>query len=154
MEINQISEITFVPNIADFSSARQEHFLTVLSGGNNNGKSLALKWLKLERGKTAYMIGTNRFYHVYHFNSSVRDPNQIEQYENQFQNNFLQENYNYEQNFIDLNQIIANLKNHRREELLYAFRGQDAPPQDSMPESSSLSDQEAVLCAADSGIGQ
>ena len=117
MEINQISEITFVPNIADFSSARQEHFLTVLSGGNNNGKSLALKWLKLERGKTAYMIGTNRFYHVYHFNSSVPDPNQIEQYEEQFQNNFLQEYYNIEQNFIDLNQIIANLKNNRREEL-------------------------------------
>ena len=38
--------------------------------------------------------------------------------------------------------------------ITYAFRGQDAPSQDSMPESSSLSDQEAVLCAADSGIGR
>ena len=37
---------------------------------------------------------------------------------------------------------------------MYAFRGQDAPSQDSIPESSSLSDQQAVLCAADSGIGQ
>jgi hypothetical protein len=37
----------------------------------------------------------------------------------------------------------------------YAFRGQVAPSQeDSIPESSSLSDQQAVLCAADSGIGQ
>ena len=35
----------------------------------------------------------------------------------------------------------------------YVFRGQDAPSQDSIPESSSLSDQQAVLCAADSGPG-
>jgi len=36
----------------------------------------------------------------------------------------------------------------------YAFRGQDAASQDSMPKSTSLSDQQAVLCIADSGIGQ
>jgi hypothetical protein len=36
----------------------------------------------------------------------------------------------------------------------YAFRGQDVPSQASMPESSSLSDQEAVLWAADLGIAQ
>ena len=33
-------------------------------------------------------------------------------------------------------------------------QGSGRPPRDCMPDSSSLSDQEAVLCAADSGIGQ
>jgi hypothetical protein len=45
-------------------------------------------------------------------------------------------------------------KKQRMHEKPYAFRSRDSPSQDSMSESSSLSDQEAVLCAADSGIGQ
>jgi hypothetical protein len=36
----------------------------------------------------------------------------------------------------------------------YAFRGRDAPAQDCTPDGPTLSDQEAVICAADSGIGQ
>lgn len=111
------TDLIFNPALGEFLKSREENFLTVLSGGNNNGKSLVLKWLKMELGSTAYMIGTNRFYHVYHFSSSMRDPNQIQQYENQFQSNFWQEQYNYEQNFIDLNQIIINLGNQKREAL-------------------------------------
>ncbi|MFN4865050.1 MAG: hypothetical protein ACK5GZ_01810 [Cyanobium sp.] len=37
---------------------------------------------------------------------------------------------------------------------VYAFRGRDAPAQDCTPDGPTLSDQEAVICAADSGIGQ
>ena len=111
------TDLIFNPALGEFLKSREENFLTVLSGGNNNGKSLVLKWLKMELGSTAYMIGTNRFYHVYHFSSSMRDPNQIQQYENQFQSSFWQEQYNYEQNFIDLNQIIINLGNQKREAL-------------------------------------
>jgi hypothetical protein len=59
--------------------------VTVLSGGNNSGKSLVLKWLKHTMGKTAYMVGTTRFYHVYHFNAILRDPSELDQFESQFQ---------------------------------------------------------------------
>jgi hypothetical protein len=34
-------------------------------------------------GKTAYMVGTNRFYHVYHFKRD--SPCELDQFESQFQ---------------------------------------------------------------------
>jgi hypothetical protein len=65
-------------------------------------------------GKTAYMVGTNRFYHVYHFSAALRDPNELDQFESQFQSNFWSEQYNYEQNYIDLNRIILGLSDSQR----------------------------------------
>src|SRR5258705_9508993 len=108
------SDLIFQPPLNEFFAAREDKPLTVFAGANNTGKSLVLKWLKPQIGRTAYMIGTNRFYHVYHFSSGLRDPNEIDQFENQFNNGFYQEQYNYEQNFIDLNRIIIGLSNNRR----------------------------------------
>jgi len=108
------SDLVFQPPLNEFFAAREDKPLTVFAGANNTGKSLVLKWLKHQIGRTAYMIGTNRFYHVYHFSSGLRDPNEIDQFENQFNNGFYQEQYNYEQNFIDLNRIIIGLSNKRR----------------------------------------
>ncbi len=108
------SDLIFQPPLNEFFAAREDKPLTVFAGANNTGKSLVLKWLKHQIGRTAYMIGTNRFYHVYHFSSGLRDPNEIDQFENQFNNGFYQEQYNYEQNFIDLNRIIIGLSNNRR----------------------------------------
>ena len=51
-------------------------------------------------------------------------------------------------------QADEQLLRHHALTLLYAFRGRDAPAQDCTPDGPSLSDQEAVICAADSGIGQ
>ena len=111
------AELIFNPSLQLFAQARNDAPLTVLSGGNNSGKSLTLKWLKSALGRTAYMIGTNRFYHVYHFSSGIRDPSQLDQFENQFQSNFNQENYNHEQNPFDLNQVIIGLSDKKRSEL-------------------------------------
>jgi len=108
------SDLIFQPPLNEFFAAREDKPLTVFAGANNTGKSLVLKWLKHQIGRTVYMIGTNRFYHVYHFSSGLRDPNEIDQFENQFNNGFYQEQYNYEQNFIDLNRIIIGLSNNRR----------------------------------------
>ena len=108
------SDLIFQPPLNEFFAAREDKPLTVFAGANNTGKSLVLKWLKHQIGRTAYMIGTNRFYHVYHFSSGLRDPNEIDQFKNQFNNGFYQEQYNYEQNFIDLNRIIIGLSNNRR----------------------------------------
>jgi len=76
-----------------------------------------LKYLKSTMGKTAYMIGTNRFYHVYHFSTALRDPNELDQFEHQFNSNFRNEQYNYEQNYIDLNKIIVGLSDKQRTDL-------------------------------------
>lgn len=110
-------ELEFTPSLQLFGQTRSNAPLTVLSGGNNSGKSLTLKWLKSTLGRTAHMIGTNRFYHVYHFSTAVRDPNQLDSFENNFQSHFSQENYNYEQNTFDLNQIIVGLSDKRRADL-------------------------------------
>ena len=109
--------LTFEPSLESFAKERAGMPTTVLSGGNNSGKSLLLKWLKQTMGKTAYMVGSNRFYHVYHFSTSVKDPNALENFETQFQTQFWNEQFNYEQNYIDLNQIIVNLSDVDRNRL-------------------------------------
>lgn len=109
--------LQFEPALEEFAKERAGTHLTVLSGGNNSGKSLVLKWLKSTMGKTSYMIGTNRFYHVYHFTSGLRAANELDQFENQFQSNFSSEEYNYEQNYFDLNKIIIGLSDSQREQL-------------------------------------
>jgi len=109
--------LLFDPPLDDFAKERAGSAITTLSGGNNSGKSLVLKWLKHTMGKTAYMVGTNRFYHVYHFNTAIRDPNELEGFENQFNSNLWEEQYNYEKNLIDLNRIIVNLSDPRRKAL-------------------------------------
>jgi predicted ATP-dependent endonuclease of OLD family len=111
------SDLTFTPTLAELSTARGDKPLTVFAGANNSGKSLVLKWLKQTLGRVAYMVGTNRFYHVYHFSTGLRDPNQVDQLESQFNSNFYQEQYNYEQNYLDLNSIIVGLGNRRRSAL-------------------------------------
>ena len=106
--------LTFAPTLEEFAKERAPSPVTVLSGGNNSGKSLVLKWLKHTMGKTAYMVGTNRFYHVYHFSTALRDPNELDSFENQFQSNIWSEQFNYDQNYIDLNRIIVGLSDSLR----------------------------------------
>jgi predicted ATPase len=114
--------LEFTPTLDAFATQRAGTASTVLSGGNNSGKSLVLKYLKSTMGKTAYMVGANRFYHVYHFSTALRDPNELDQFENNFQSNFWQEQYNYEQNYIDLNRIIVGLSDQQRN-LLFELCG-------------------------------
>ena len=92
--------LQFEPGLDEFAKERAGTHLTVLSGGNNSGKSLVLKWLKQSMGKTSYMVGTNRFYHVYHFNTALREANELDSFESQFQSNFNSEQYNHEQNYL------------------------------------------------------
>lgn len=110
-------DIRIIPSIASFYASRAGQPLTSIAGANNTGKSLVLKYLKQQLGKTAYLIGPNRFYHVYHFSSGMRNPNEVDDFENQFNQTFAQEQHNHENNFLDLNRIIVNLNNVRREEL-------------------------------------
>ena len=110
-------EIIFDPTIPTFNGARAGKPLTCLAGANNTGKSLVLKYLKQQMGRTAYLIGPNRFYHVYHFNSGVRSPTELDEFERQFNQTFSDEHHNHENNFFDLNRIIIGLSNTKRAQL-------------------------------------
>ncbi len=109
--------LEFEPTLEVLAKERAGAPLTVFSGGNNSGKSLVLKWLKHTMGKTAYMLGTNRFYHVYHFSTALSDPRDLDNFESQFNSHMWNEQYNYEQNFFDLNKIIVSLSDDRRKQL-------------------------------------
>jgi len=117
MSAHRKDEIEFTPSLQLFSQARASAPLTVLSGPNNSGKSLTLRWLKYAMGRSAYFVGTNRFYHVYHFSTGVRDDNELDQFESNFQSHFNDERHNHEQNVFDLNRVIIGLSNARRNDL-------------------------------------
>lgn len=111
------NEIVFSPTIPSFFASRAGRPLTSIAGANNTGKSLVLKYLKQQLGKAAYLIGPNRFYHVYHFSSAIRNANEVDEFENQFNQTFAQEQHNHETNFLDLNRVIVGLSNSRRDQL-------------------------------------
>lgn len=110
-------DIEFIPSLQLFGQSRNQTPLTVLAGPNNSGKSLTLRWLKSTLGKTAYFVGANRFYHVYHFSSGIRQTNELDQLENAFNSHFNDESHNYEQNEFDLSRIIIGLSDNRRNDL-------------------------------------
>lgn len=116
-------DIEFIPSLQLFGQARNQSPVTVLAGPNNSGKSLTLRWLKSTLGKTAYFVGTNRFYHVYHFSTGIREVNELDQLENNFNSHFNDESHNYEQNVFDLSRIIIGLSDDRRNKL-FALCGQ------------------------------
>jgi predicted ATPase len=109
--------LDFQPPIQDFIQATGNRPLTVLCGPNNSGKSLALKSLKQQIGQGSYMMGAQRFSHVYHLSTQLRNENELYELETQFQTNFAQEQFNYEQNFLDLQRVLLNLDNSGRDKL-------------------------------------
>jgi hypothetical protein len=73
--------------------------------------------MKRQLGRQAYMVGANRFYHIYLLSTMLRDPNEVDQWENTFLQQFADPQYNYEQNYIDLGRILMGLNDSRRESL-------------------------------------
>ncbi len=109
--------IEFKPGFDEFINSIMTLPTTVIAGGVNSGKSLLLKLAKARLGASAYFVATNRFYHVYHFSTGLRDPEQVYALSRQFVQAFSQEQQNSEQNLIDLNQIIIGLPDNRRAHL-------------------------------------
>ena len=89
----------------------------MLAGPNNSGKSLTLRWLKSTLGRAAYFVGTNRFYHVYHLSTGLRQANELDQFESNFNSQFRDDSHNHEQNVLDLGRILQGLKDNRRNQL-------------------------------------
>lgn len=110
-------DLHFTPTLDNFFESRIGKPVTIFSGGNNSGKSLVLKYLKSLIGRSAYMIGPIRFYHIHQLSTAVIDPDEIENFESQFNSHFYHEEYNHEQNFLDLNRIMINLNDDKRNKL-------------------------------------
>lgn len=110
-------DLEFVPSLQLFGQSRSQERYTVLAGPNNSGKSLTLRWLKSTLGRTAYFVGTNRFYHVYHLGTGLRQANELDQFEANFSNQFHDDSHNHEQNVFDLGRILQGLKDVRRNQL-------------------------------------
>jgi hypothetical protein len=110
-------DLEFVPSLQLFGQTRAQERYTVLAGPNNSGKSLTLRWLKSTLGRAAYFVGTNRFYHVYHLSTGLRQANELDQFENNFNSQFHDDSHNHEQNVFDLGRILQGLKDIRRNQL-------------------------------------
>ena len=109
--------ITFEPPIETFVGSRASSHLTVLCGGNNSGKSLVLKNLKIHFGRKAYMVGPQRFYHVHEISTQRFNPQDYDSWDSQFRSHAQNEEYNYEQNYIDLGRILGGLRDVKRNAL-------------------------------------
>lgn len=109
--------IEFDPPIEEFTSIVNSNHTTILSGPNNSGKTLILKCLKAQIGSRAYFLAMDRFYHVYHISTGLRDASQVFNLNRQFIQAFSQETQNTEKNLIDLNQVLIGLDNWQRSKL-------------------------------------
>jgi len=117
MAVHKKQDIEFVPSLQLFAQSRASSSYTALAGPNNSGKSLVLRSLKYTLGRSSYFVGTNRFYHVYHLSTSLRQTNELDQFESNFQSQFNDESHNHEQNVFDLARIITSLSDKRRSDL-------------------------------------
>lgn len=109
--------LTFHPDLAQFLADRQAAYYTTLSGGNNSGKSVLLKNMKIHLGRRAYMAGPQRFYHIYELSTQRWNLQDYDNWDNSFRQNFYQEEANTETNFIDLGRVIGAMKDAKRRQL-------------------------------------
>lgn len=109
--------LNFSPSLPQFLADRQSAYYTTLSGGNNSGKSVLLKNMKIHLGRRAYMAGPQRFYHVYELSTQRWNVQDYDSWDNSFRQNFYQEDANTETNFIDLGRVIGALNDSKRQEL-------------------------------------
>jgi predicted ATPase len=114
--------LIFHPDLPQFLADREAAYYTTLSGGNNSGKSVLLKNMKIHLGRRAYMAGPQRFYHVYELSTQRWNLQDYDNWDNSFRQNFNQEEANTESNFIDLGRIIGALKDAKRNRLFELCR--------------------------------
>lgn len=112
-----IPEIIFEPTIEALLAEREQAGYTAFSGGNNSGKSLVLKEIKLRLGMNAYLVGPQRFYHIAELATQRFNEQDYANWDAQFRSNAANKEYNFEQNFIDLGRILGGLKDVERNQL-------------------------------------
>lgn len=102
--------VNFQPSAVDFLAARSLRFNTVLAGPNNSGKTLFLRQLRTQLGHSAYFLQCNRFSHVDVINTRQIDQLEYRRYYDNFLQNYYTANQNQENNDLNLEQLLTNLK--------------------------------------------
>ncbi|GAA0569174.1 hypothetical protein GCM10009416_04330 [Craurococcus roseus] len=108
---------TFDPDFPSIVGQISGKSYVAVCGSNNSGKSYLLKLLKQHIGKAAYFVGPARFYHVNQLASTMRNDQEYNSYEHNFNANANNPDYNIDQNTIGLDRIVANLSDTRRDKL-------------------------------------
>jgi predicted ATPase len=109
--------LVFEPALDEFISSREKAAYTTLSGANNSGKSLVMKNMRARMDKDAYMVGPQRFYHVYELSTQRYALTDYDNWNNQAKAHIGNEETNHEQNYIDLGRILGSLKDAKRNKL-------------------------------------
>ena len=109
--------INFQPGAVDFLASRSTRFSTVLAGPNNSGKTLFLRQLRTQLGHSAYFLQCNRFSHVDVLNTRQIDELEYRRYYDNFLQNYYTANQNQENNDLNLEQLLTNLKESQLDRL-------------------------------------
>lgn len=104
-------------DLEEFEEQRKQSGLTVFCGSNNSGKSFFLKNLYEKTGYTSYFLAVQRFYNAHQFTNSQQDPNKRQNLYQNFIGNFRSQDANNEQNSLELNGLITDMSNIKREAL-------------------------------------
>ncbi len=102
--------IEFDPPAEDFLVTRTDHFVTVLAGPNNCGKTLYLQQLLAQIGHEAYLLQCNRFSHIDVLNTRRLDDYEHKRDDDNFMYNYHTAQQNQERNELTLDQLITSLK--------------------------------------------
>lgn len=112
-------ELAFSPSVNELLEATPPGSITILTGGNNSGKSAYLK--KSIENKSNLYIGVNRFYSFHHLPPHTDNTSEIDQFFNsQISISFQQWN-NYEGSFFNTQTALTRLNNNRRAVLFEVF---------------------------------
>lgn len=109
--------VNFQPDAGEFLASRMSRFNTVLAGPNNSGKTLFLRQLRTQLGHTAYFLQCNRFSHVDVLNTRQIDEYEYRRYYDTFLQNYYTTNHNQENNDLNLEQLLTNLKESQLDHL-------------------------------------
>ncbi len=109
--------VEFEPTAVDFLATRTSRFNTVLAGPNNSGKTLFLRQLRTQLGPAAYFLQCNRFSHVDVLNTRQIDQLEYRRYYDNFLQNYYTSNQNQENNELNLEQLLTNLKESQLDRL-------------------------------------
>lgn len=107
----------FSPSAEAFLATRSGRFATILAGPNNSGKTLFLRQLLAELGHSAYFLQCNRFSHIDVLNTRQVDRHEYRRYFDNFLQNYYTAQQNQENNELNLEQLITNLKEDQLDRL-------------------------------------
>jgi len=111
-------DFEFSPPIPGFLLMRRQCQVTVISGSNNAGKTMALKLIKRELGSGALFLACNRFYHF----AALEYVDNYERQRFDMERNLISQLYQTQQNSENTNyqlaQLVGHLRNEERNRLL------------------------------------